>query len=259
MGESFATRGAFDGGKLETKTAEQARKGEAEALETAAKVRQLAVKHPAEDPSAAVKLEILYDGRVVPFDCEKEIGKAFVAEPHEGQNVVLRLQSRVPKDTLACVLKVNGENTLFRQKLPDLQCRKWLLLPENPLGIEVTGFQKDGKTRVLSKAESKDREIDYGSNVGTITLTVFRERRGKAPGGDLSDETQNTKVLEQAKLPEKKPDNFGALTAQLLADANRGGGGLIGEGKPAEGPIRILKFDPDPTPIMSMTVIYYKK
>jgi hypothetical protein len=259
MGESFSTRGAFDNGKTELK-AEAARKEETAILETAAKLHEKGAKHPVEDTQAPVRLEVLYDGKPIPFEVHD--GKAFVPDPKPGQRVFFRLKRGTGKGTLACVLKVNGENTLFREKLPDLQCRKWLLLPDNTQGLDVMGFQKNDQTieefRVLSRAESKAKEIDYGADVGTITLTVFRERQGKSPAGDLSDETQNTNALEQAKRREKKPDNLGALMAQLLADGNRSSH-LIGVGDDKPDAIRILKFDPEPAPIMSITAIYYKQ
>jgi hypothetical protein len=255
LGESF-TRGAFDDGKVEA--GGQAKKEQA-ALESAAKVKDQAAPNPAADPAAPVKLDILYDGRPVPFEVRG--GRALVPEPAEGQKVEFRLRRAAPgADTFACVLKVNGENTLFRQRLPDLRCRKWLLFPDDKAGIPVIGFQKNETTterfRVLSKAASKAREIDYGADVGTITLTVFRDQKGKAAKDDLSEEGQNAKVLEQAKAPEKKPDNFNALTAQLLDDANRG---LIGEGTAVQSGIRVVKFTADPTPVMSLTVVYYRK
>ena len=158
------------------------------------------------------------------------------------------------------MLKVNGENTLFRQKLPDLGCKKWLLFPEDKGPLDIGGFQKTETTseqfRVLAKAESKAREIDYGADVGTITLTVFKESKATPPRGDLSDETQSTKILEKAQLPEPKPDNFDILTSQILKDAERG---LIAEGTTVGSKIVIVPFVPDQTPVMSLTIVYYKK
>jgi hypothetical protein len=60
---------------------------------------------------------------------------------------------------LAVVLKVNGENTLFREKLPDLQCRKWILEP-NGQPIVVRGYQRSAQDaeefRVASPEESRN-------------------------------------------------------------------------------------------------------
>lgn len=260
MGESF-TRGAFDEGSVETKLDRKDRaKDEQLAIENASQVNTNKAKNPAQDPKAAVKFEVLYDGKAIPLEIRN--GKAFIPEPTETQKVTLKVSRAAGKGVLACVVKVNGENTLFREKLPDLFCRKWLLFPEDKGGTEIVGFQKDETTseqfRVLSKAESKTREIDYGADVGTITLTVFGELNGQPPRGDLTDETQNTKVLEQAAAPKEKPANFNALTAQLIEDANASRG-LIANGKKVDNKIEIVKFTADPTPLMSLTIVYYKK
>ncbi len=46
--------------------------------------------------------------------------------------------------------------------------------------FSVTGYQLDNNKqkdfRVLSQAESKAKEIDYGDFVGTISISVFREQ-----------------------------------------------------------------------------------
>ncbi len=254
IGESF-TRGAFDDGNVETKKREET------VLAKAAEVKDKTAKNPAQDAAAPIKLEVVYDGKVVPLEVKD--GKAFLPEPAEGQKVLFRLKRNAPSGTVGCVLKVNGENTLFRQKLPDANCRRWLLFADTKV-VEVIGFQKDETTseqfRVLSKAESKAREIDYGADVGTITLTVFQEQKGPGPRSDLTDETQSTKILEKAPTtPEPKPDNFNALTVQLLEDANNDTRGLIAEGNKVGAKINIVKFVADPTPVMSLTVVYYKK
>ena len=174
--------------------------------------------------------------------------------------MTFRLRRNAAKGRFACVLKVNGENTLFRQKLPDVNCRKWLLFPENTDGVVVAGFQKtDDATeqfRVLPKAESKAREVDYGADVGTVTLTVFGESKGLPPAGDNSRESLDTKALENAKPAKAKAKDFDVLTAQLLQDAERG---LIAEGTTVGSKIAIVKFQADPQPLMSLTVTYYKK
>ncbi len=260
MGESF-TRGAFDDGKVEPK--EQAKRDQ-QVLAKAAQVKLEKVKNPAEDATSPVKLQVLYDGKVMPIEVRD--GKAFIPEANEGQVVSFQLKRNTEKGTLACVLKVNGENTLFRQTLPDVQCRKWLLFPDNKTGLTIVGFQKTEtvleKFRIASREESKAREINYGTDVGTITLTVFGENTGTPPALELNDESQRAKILENAQSPETKPKNFDALTAQLFEDAgSRGGerGGLIVQGKEEEGKIRVVKFTSDPNPLMSLTVTYYKR
>ena len=87
-------------------------------------------------------------------------------------------------------------------------------------------------------------------------LFETRAARVEFAASDLSDETQNTRVVEKATLPEKKADNFNALSARLLADANRG---LITDGNVVDRKINVIKFAADPTPLMTLTVIYYQK
>ena len=90
---------------------------------------------------------------------------------------------------------------------------------------------------------------------GTVTLTVFRELRGQERAPDLSDElAPDVAAVEKAQMPERKPANYHALKAALLADANRG---LITEGEQIDNKVRILQFKPDPTPVMMATIFYY--
>lgn len=254
MGESF-TRGAFDDGKVEAKEQD---KRDQETLAKAVQVKTQVAKSPAQDAAAPVALDILYDGKVVPVELRD--GKAFIAEPAEGQAVTFKLRRNAGAGRFACVLKVNGENTLFRQKLPDLNCLKWLLFPDNPDGVVVTGYQKTDDVleqfRVLSKAESKAREVDYGVDVGTVTLTVFGESKGASPAGDTSREALDAKAIENAKPAKTKAKDFDVLTAQMLQNAERG---LIAEGNVVGGKVAIVKFTADPQPLMSLTVTYSKK
>ncbi|WP_020472697.1 hypothetical protein [Zavarzinella formosa] len=258
IGESFS-RGAFDDGNIETKRdPKDLAKHEQQVLDHAAQVKKEEAKNPVLEDNTPIRLEVLYDDKVIPFEIKG--GKAFIPEPAEGQKVTLRVKHAAKSGIFGCVVKVNGENTLFRERFPDLQCRKWLVFPENKAGIDIIGFQKNDTTteqfRVLSKAESKAREIDYGADVGTITLTVFRDRKGMPPVGELGKEAEITKVLQDAHPPENKPMNFHALTARMLDDANRG---LIGEGNTVGSEIKQVEFKSDPIPVMCLTVVYYKK
>ena len=142
-----------------------------------------------------------------------------------------------------------------------MSCRKWVLDPNHgPWAIR--GYQMGDdvleKFRVASIAESRDREINYGNDVGTITMTVFREQKGteKQKLMDI-DEQQETAVRKLAKLPEHAK-NYNALKAQLLEDANRSRG-LIVEGEREPSKIQLVTFNTDPTPIMSVTIVYYGK
>lgn len=275
LGESFTLRGAFDGGKVESGKvkADEAKaetpptdKAKAEtppadlpkdkdALQAAADVRdQKTDKHPATDPNAPVKLTVLYGGKPVPIEVRD--GKAFIPAPAEGQKVEFKIAKDGTPRRLGVVLKVNGENTLDKQRLPDVKCRMWVLTNAGE-AVTVNGYQlgtdRVETFRVLSAPESKAREVNYGADVGTVTVTVFAE--GKEPTPDLSDDAAEKTAVAAAKLPNEPSKSFDSLKAKLLEDANRG---LIAEGAQVEGKVRVVKFTPAPTPVMTLTVVYYK-
>lgn len=254
LGESFTLRGAFDGGELDL--------AEKTGLEDARKVRTQNQPHPLRSNDSPVTLEVRYDGRAVGI--EHRGGAAFVPEPNEGQDVSI-LVRRNPGETrrLGIVLKVNGENTLFRERKRDLSCRKWILDP-GVKQVLVRGYQKSNETierfRVLSKTESEQREIDYGADVGMIQLTVYPERSDDEPEPMLLDEQEEDLLaLMTADFPEDA-DNLRSLQRGLRTRARGGDGtrGLIGEGTEDKGEIRIVEFEPSSTPVMTTSVRYYK-
>jgi hypothetical protein len=276
MGESFTLRGAFDDGKVEAKPKKEAapKKTDAEAkpkeekkadppadlpkdkdaVQQAKDVRDQAARHPAEDPDAPVKLTVLYNGK--PVRIEVRDGKAFVPEPAQGQTVEFVLAKDGTPRRFGVVLKVNGENTLDKQRLPDARCRMWVLTAPKET-VAVRGYQLGTDRletfRVLSAPESKAREVNYGADVGTITVTVFPEEKGPAP--DLAEDAAEKTAVAAAKLPAEPSKSFDSLKAKLLEDANRG---LIAEGAQVTGEVRVVKFTPSATPVMTLTVIYYK-
>jgi hypothetical protein len=248
MNESFALRGAFDDGT---------------AVKTAARIKEKKASHPVvKAAELPVRLDVLYDGRLVKPVIKG--GKAFLPEPREGQKVVFRLRRDSGTDTYGVVLKVNGENTIAKQRQPDLYCRRWILRPGSG-PRPITGYQINDREqevfRVLSAAESKSREMNYGADVGTISLTVFRQRSSAAPPPDPLEarEEKRARVVATAKLPEKK-ESLGDLKKALLEEANEGEvRGLIGEGKRKKKHVKKVTFNPDPTPVMSITLIYYRR
>jgi hypothetical protein len=245
MGESFVLRGMSN---------------DVEAVGEAGRVRSEEAKHPLAGGAPPVKLEVLYGGKRVKV--EYRDGRAYVPEPRAGQRVVFRLRRDGTKARYGAVLKVNGENTVGRERLPDVQCRRWILDPgRGPL--LVTGYQLDDKTserfRVLSRAESKAREMDYGADVGTITLTVFRERKTEDETDPAeSREDRNARMVAQGSLPEEK-ETYESLKAAMLAESNAGETrGIIGQGEKEKKKVRVVKFTPDPTPVMTATIVYYR-
>ncbi|MBW3597720.1 MAG: hypothetical protein KY475_10640 [Planctomycetes bacterium] len=258
LGESYALRGAFDGGDTQM-TEEQTKEV---LVTTALKVKEQQTTHPLADPQRPVLLEAAYNGR--PVSIEFRGGEAFLPEPQEGEQVVLTLRHNpgVKAERLAVVLKVNGENTLFRQRKRDIDCRKWILEPGAP-PIVIRGYQKSDKTyeafRVLSAAESREREIHYGADVGMISLTVFREAvpEDLPPPDLLSEEDEDLLAMMRGGFPEKPAETLGALKAQLRSGSMLRGG-LIESGAEEKGGIRIVEFEPDPTPIMTAAIRYYE-
>jgi hypothetical protein len=178
-GRSFQTRGLFNGGSIRTEEKTSPVDGESVVLESV-------VPEVAQDPFAQqpVRLQILYDG--IEQAIRRERGEFRVSEPAAGQTIefaVVRQGDKRPR--LALVLKINGENSYGKQRLPDTGCVKWILDP-TASRFPIRGFQLDGQDQVqpfraASEAESLAVQNQFGSDVGTISLTVFGERDGKAP------------------------------------------------------------------------------
>ncbi len=263
VGESFMTRGAFDGGRVDV-VKDQAASEEAvrdQVVKTAARVKLSQVMHPLQDPEAPVALEVYYDNQRIPFQLRD--GKALIPEPREGQAVlfVLRKVDTTP-GKYGVVLSVNGENTLYKERLSPLQCWKWILSQETP-AISVRGYQTGEKSaeafRVLSPAESRANVMNYGADVGTLSMVVFREARGTKTLLALDDEAEDLAALTGGTYPRRPPENLAALKFQLRSGAaNASTRGLIAEGKKIGAAIRRLSFQPDPTPVMSATITYYR-
>lgn len=268
-GESFMVRGVFDRGSLELSNDDRKNKATEEAVkatllvksETAGQSQPSSAKlHPLSptNPDSPVSLEIRYQG--VPQKIEFRDGAAFVKEPAEGQKVsfvVRRKGSGNPR--LGVVLKVNGENTLYRQKRPDAQCSPWIFEPTLK-EFQISGFQLDTKSKqefaVLSQAESKAKEINYGEFVGTISISVLREQiaEPKIATDLLSDDGEDFAILTRSVFPKKPARNLSALRNQLADASTRG---LIVDGAVVQQNVQVAKFKGDSIPIMTATVKYY--
>lgn len=262
MGESFTLRGAFDGGTTQQTFKEKQKHKQQQVLSAAAKVKTQLISFPLIDPSAPVTLEIRYDAQLQ--NVEIRDGQAFVAEPKEGQKVELFLVRKpTAKGRLGIVLKVNGENTLNRQTFSDVECRKWILSPEHTRTV-VKGFQVEGNQteqfRVLSQAESARRAMNYGRNYGQIQMSVFKEFTGPKPIPTLDEDEADLIAMLRGIRPDKSSDNLSALKGKIRAagkDAPKHRGALDA-GDKTENKIRLVNFKSDPTPVMAVTITYYK-
>jgi len=276
-GESFTTRGLFDGGTIETKTKDDAEKDtkKEEALKEAAKDKALLVRketlgksepqksvnHPlAVTSDAPVKFEIWYADKLQPYEFRD--GAAFVKEPAEGQQVILTVRRKsAEKKRYGVLVRVNGENTLYRERTPDPKASLWILEP-NATEFGIYGFQIDTGTRqefrVLSDEDSDKRTIDYGRDVGMISVVVFEEETQQPV--IPSDDELDLAVQSQTVLPDKTADSRGqlgkSLFDQLVAqDTTRG---LIVEGEKSDAAINTVTFKRQATPVMATSVRYYK-
>lgn len=253
-GESFVLRGAFDSGEV---------------VESAAKVKQQKQSSPVADNSAPVKLEVYYNGKLQPFEVKD--GKALIQEPKAGQKVklVVRRLDKGP-DTFGVVVCVNGENTLFRQRGQPLTMRKWVLEPNAP-AFEITGFYATEESieqfAVLSREESKVQAVRYDGNLGTLSMTVFRKKSDGTPATPAAPvplEESDLLAVQRAELPADPPKDLPELQRSLRNPVRKKDdkielrGAIIGGEQVKTKGLGKLPFQPDPTPVMAVTVTYYK-
>jgi hypothetical protein len=214
----------------------------------------------------AVTLLIAYDDK--PVSLEFRNGDAWIPEPQEGQKVTLELE-RLDSGELAlgAVLKVNGENTLYRERFRDIDCQKWVLRP-GWLKKTILGFQSDDKAaeefRVASREESRGLEIYYGADVGTISLVVFQDMppesaTEQAELQDVGSDLENNNTLDliavaRAQFPKNPPRDAMELKAQLRPNRSRG---VIDRGGMIASPVRDEKHRWLPDPVLSIVIRYY--
>ena len=175
----------------------------------------------------------------------------------------LKRTSAAKDKRYAVALLVNGENTLYRERFrADYRTyRKWVLEPAaGPMTID--GFQKDegdaGQFAIESSKESKEDEINYGDNVGKITLVVFPEKQ--------SGETIATDPKDVSTTRGLSPEIWqGANTLEALQNRLRHTSGFQGRGLIKEGtdltksPVKEVDFEAAAEPIMSVTITYYHR
>lgn len=238
------------------------------AVKKSTQVKSQSVPFPLYDPSAPVRLIAFYDGKQMPIEVRE--GRAFLPEPKTNQKVeFLLVRGETVTKRMAVVLKVNGENTLFRQTARDIDCTKWLLSDQTKQ-IRVRGYQLPGNSemeefKVLTREESMKRAMDYGRQVGQIHMAVFQESdpvdtKPAQEDPDLIDETdEDMLAMMRGAQPSKKPANLGALKQQIRKpNANElATRGLIVQGEKKRSLIKRYKMIPDPTPVMAVTITYY--
>lgn len=237
-----------------------------------------------------VALEIKYDGTPVQPAFRGE--EMLIPAPRPGQRVELVLRKDDATDArYGVVLMVNGLNTLYRERLPARQCRKWVLSLQTP-SITVQGFQVDDRKSdqfavVLAPmlkpvGEPKPNAIDFGPDVGRLTLEVYRQQA--EPGRDRVEVPADAEARDVVTIARSAPEMFHeprpktsvGLKSRLhnagAARRDRGDGwepdlkmpekpgenGIIVPGVRIDQRIRNVEFQADPTPVMSATITYYQ-
>jgi hypothetical protein len=214
---------------------------------------------PLVDTDAPVGLEIRYNNRPEPLEFRD--GRAFIREPNKGDRVSFRLFHRQrDQATYAVVLKVNGENTLFRERFRDVECSKWILDRERN-EVEVGGFQSSDNQAsefiVLSEEESDSLAMRFGPETGTISLTVFQE--GKPASAPRTDEEEDVAAMLMSAFPNTPIHDAQSLKYSLRAAAVAvSTRGLIFSGEQVGQAVKRVKVDLDPAPVMSAVVVYRK-
>jgi hypothetical protein len=264
MGESFSLRDAFEPEDtvLTTVPDDTPPVPPARPAELAAEVKHQKQTHPLRPKACPVGLEFRYNGK--PVEIEFRDGKGFVPTPLPGQKVELVLARDSAPDTYGVVLKVNGENTIGRQTVPDVDCRKWVM-PPGCKPYTIRGYQTGNSTaeefKVATGRETAKLAVNYGADVGTVTLTVFQNLKGKpAPA---SDDDHDVKVAAVRSQTAPQKGSFELLYADLTGEVGQKGligaeeGGLVVPGGTVENQVKKSKFVPDPTPLAAVTVVYY--
>lgn len=214
--------------------------------------------HPLRDDKAPLALAIKYDGIVQPYEFKAD--RVYVAEPGDSVKRVELELTRRWDESLKAVVKVNGINTLYKQTAPDEHCLGWLLEKSDGRSLVVDGFQINAdeaeRFRILSQLESKVNEKRYGSFVGTITVSVYREAKAM-PLALGTEREKHLEIVSKATPPKENQteENYNAALDNFLKSAHRG---LIGEGERLPNRVSRVTRLWDPTPVMTAAVVYYK-
>ena len=234
-------------------------------------------KHPFKSPDRPLELEILYDGRpqkLLYFNTgEVNDPGAYLREPTPEQKVEFRIKRRNSNDRnrYGILLRVNGTNTLLKQRLPDNRCALWVSEPEQPM-ILVSGFQLSTGTNgkrlpftVLGAKESLDLLSFYGSDLGLISMTVFAEADEVELRETDVEESRDLRLhtIKKSTIPKKTAANrsmFGkSLTDQILAQTSTRGAISVDEDvAPEKSATRDVKFRRATIPVFAASVRYYK-
>ena len=224
-----------------------------------------------------IKIEVLYNNEPVSFEAnpfrppsERDNVLLRVREPLAREKVSFRLSNR-GTETFGVVLKVNGQNSIFREEKAAQDCFKWILEPGK--FVVINGFQLDNMIAadfaVKSEAESRKEEMNYADNAGTFSIVVFRAATSAADTQIVQQE-EKARDLPTAMIARGTEQLTTRINASDLAsfqgelakltqksEAASGSRGIIGTSKTGTNPVMDVKFTPVPRPAFSATIRYY--
>lgn len=211
-----------------------------------------------------VQFEIRYDNAVQQVLADpRNPGEKQVVDPREGQEVQFVIRN-ISKERVGVVLKVNGQNTLYREEKVAEQCARWILDPgESHIvkGFYDTDNEGYQPFTILSPSESE--AWPYSDYLGMIHLHVF------VSGGDTKDTTggednrpQISMSFESGKayLDRRDPKRTQKDLRSYLNDKVLAKRGLIVEDKqaPKVGQKLQTVLFPNPTPVGVTVIRYYQ-
>jgi hypothetical protein len=149
-----------------------------DAVEQANKAAKPAADEPfAPLATSPVKWSVLYNGKPVTVTLNS------IPEPKSIDKVEFTLTNPTT-ETYAVVLLVNGENTLYQERVAPQVCRKWVLPPDASLTIR--GFQTAPDTvvpfAVLPPDQTPPEAVWYGEHAGTFRMVVFHGKMSPVNG-----------------------------------------------------------------------------
>lgn len=225
-----------------------------------ARPRQSGIHPLSHNSQSPIRFITLYDGAPQPYEFRE--GAAYVREPREGQRVEFKVQrASGSNDRLGVLVRVNGENTLYRRTRPNHIASLWMFKSKQS-AFRIKGFYVNKSTvekfRVLSDVESVTRAVDYGADTGMISIVVYPERKTRSP--DSISVGSNMQLQAKTTLPAKTMASRNELGGNLfsqLASQNATRGMLAGGDSTRIKSLAIREFERADVPIMATSIRYH--
>jgi hypothetical protein len=219
----------------------------------------------------SVSLEV--DGRAAPLYPAPDGSGRYYAEAWRGARYAVRLANRTG-ERLGVLLRVDGLNAISGERSPagsGAPGRMYVLYPWDDTLVQGWRTSLDEVRQFTFVDEERSYAARSGkanARLGWIEVEVFRERRPVArpwPYWQRPDDgRQGEEQRDEAREPEAKTKDEGASSARdgvaerapappaAAAPAYPG----TGWGPRAEDPVRVVSFDPEPTPAERVTLRY---